>query len=145
MSVTPSQNRIFKFTFPTSVTQVAITSKSPDDVCLTVSVQSPKVSPRISSFLVFPDSVIRYLKSYWIQCPIFDTIYNVEYEGFRQTMTGQSTIIVQVILIYLSNNYSASPTMWAYYFAYRKNNIRKVFTWSTSSIRMTKNALIAGL
>ncbi|XP_032780341.2 SID1 transmembrane family member 1 isoform X3 [Daphnia magna] len=70
MSVTPSQNRIFKFTFPTSVTQVAVTSKSLDDVCLTVSVQSPK-------------------------CPIFDTIYNVEYEGFRQTMTGQSTIIVQ--------------------------------------------------
>ena len=30
------------------------------------------------------------------QCPVFDTIYNVEYEGYRQTMTGQSTIIVQV-------------------------------------------------
>ncbi|XP_046437475.1 SID1 transmembrane family member 1-like isoform X6 [Daphnia pulex] len=70
MWVTPSQNRIFKFTFPTSASQVAVSSKSPDDICLTVSVQSP-------------------------QCPVFDTIYNVEYEGYRQTMTGQSTIIVQ--------------------------------------------------
>ncbi|EFX71250.1 hypothetical protein DAPPUDRAFT_111953 [Daphnia pulex] len=42
MWVTPSQNRIFKFTFPTSASQVAVSSKSPDDICLTVSVQSPQ-------------------------------------------------------------------------------------------------------
>ncbi len=56
MWVTPSQNRIFKFTFPTSASQVAVSSKSPDDICLTVSVQSPQVIILVSVFWVpFPD------------------------------------------------------------------------------------------
>jgi len=70
LGLTPSENRFFKFSFPADVDQVAVVSKSYDDVCMIVSVQSP-------------------------QCPVFDTIYNVEYEGFRQRMTGQSNMIVQ--------------------------------------------------
>ena len=99
MWVTPSQNRIFKFTFPTSASQVAVTSKSPDDICLTVSVQSPQVSRSLISFVFHFRTYIEWLcffNFFNFKCPVFDTIYNVEYEGFRQTMTGQSTIIVQV-------------------------------------------------
>lgn len=42
---TPSENRIYKFVFPPPVTQVAVQSKSSDDICLIVSVQSPQVGP----------------------------------------------------------------------------------------------------
>lgn len=48
------------------------------------------------------------------KCPTFDTIYNVEYEGFRQTMTGQSTIIVQVISICPLTNYFCNVTLLLY-------------------------------
>lgn len=70
MWLTPSENRYYQFAFPPTVTQVIVHSVSPDDVCTTVSIQSP-------------------------QCPVFDTIYNVDFEGVRQTMTGQSHMTVQ--------------------------------------------------
>lgn len=47
--VTPSESRFFKFSFPHSVTQVAVKSQSSDDVCLTLSIQHPQVG---ISFLI---------------------------------------------------------------------------------------------
>lgn len=94
--VTPSENRYFQFAFPPSVNQVVVKSKSPDDVCMIVSIQSPTVSAvepqhHYGSCLHI-DNPARSI----FQCPVFDTIYNVDYEGFRQSMTGQSYMIVQV-------------------------------------------------
>ena len=50
LRVTPSENKFFKFTFPQNVNQVAVVSKSYDDVCMIVSVQSPQVIALQSSF-----------------------------------------------------------------------------------------------
>ena len=66
MWVTPSENRIYKFNFPTSVTQVAVKSQSPDDICLTVSVQSPQVGPYQLLFSIF-SSICFYLFDPWQQ------------------------------------------------------------------------------
>lgn len=88
--VTPSKSRFYKFAFPAGVTQVAVKSRSSDEICLTVSVQSPQVLKILVPYRV------RSQCPFFGQCPVFDTIYNVEYEGLRQTMTGRSTIIVQV-------------------------------------------------
>lgn len=103
MWLTPSENRYYQFAFPPTVTQVIVHSVSPDDVCTTVSIQSPQVQ-QLKAFknIIYSFNTVKMLT----QCPVFDTIYNVDFEGVRQTMTGQSHMTVQVHLFLYSRKLS---------------------------------------
>jgi len=103
-TVDPSENRFFKFTFPPSVKQVMVRSfaTSSDNICLTVAVQKSQVSPSTQTLLLLPLTVtdtdtphhLIVNVYYYKQCPVFDPINNVN--GFRQSMSNQSYMIVQV-------------------------------------------------
>uniref|UniRef100_A0A0X3PUV5 SID1 transmembrane family member 2 n=1 Tax=Schistocephalus solidus TaxID=70667 RepID=A0A0X3PUV5_SCHSO len=68
-NLTPSEPQYFLFTFPEDVDSVYVKTTSPDNLCMTVSVQRAK-------------------------CPVADLIGNVKYSGIYQTVSTRGGITV---------------------------------------------------
>ena len=101
ITLSASEPKYFKFVFPESVSNVLLILTSPDDVCMSVSIQNLSVNTHF--YLSMSNVCIKISSVLQFQCPVFDLDHDLKYEGIWQTMMNKTGMTISVSIGFSQN------------------------------------------